>query len=297
MSPTSRGPVGAPTSSRCMPTTIAPQTMKNTNEGRSRRIARLRTNEPSLSPRRRAASSDTRFEKPPTKKKIGITCSTQVASQSQDVTPIALVVRSTPSCHHTIPIVQCPTTTAQMLAARRKSTTRSREAGVASAKVSREAALMRMRYPLDGAGSSAREPPDWQDGRMGRRWRIVLGVVLVLAGLCATIAGLAIALLVGTDGSIGLPPTRIVAAGTAITLPQLDVPDAAAAGLRGTGRHAGAERAADVHRRRPVGDGRRVPPERPDRRDRADRLAGRRPHDPDRRLRDPRTARPTRPSG
>ena len=28
-----------------------------------------------------------------------------------------------------------------------------------------------------------------------------------------------------TDGSIGLPPTRIVAAGTAITLPQLDVPE------------------------------------------------------------------------
>jgi len=42
-------------------------------------------------------------------------------------------VRSTPSCHQMIPIVQCPTTTAQMLAARRKSTTRSREAGVASA--------------------------------------------------------------------------------------------------------------------------------------------------------------------
>lgn len=60
---------------------------------------------------------------------------------------------------------------------------------------------------------------------MGRRWRIVLGVALVLAGLCATIAGLAIALLVGTDGSIGLSPTRIVAAGTAITLPQLDVPE------------------------------------------------------------------------
>jgi len=59
---------------------------------------------------------------------------------------------------------------------------------------------------------------------VARRWRVVLGVALVLAGLCATIAGLAIALLVGTDGSIGLPPTRIVAAGTAITLPQLDVP-------------------------------------------------------------------------
>jgi hypothetical protein len=60
---------------------------------------------------------------------------------------------------------------------------------------------------------------------MGKRWRIVLGVALILAGLCASIAGLAIALLVGTDGSIGLPPTRIVGAGTAITLPQLDVPE------------------------------------------------------------------------
>ncbi len=52
----------------------------------------------------------------------------------------------------------------------------------------------------------------------------MLGVALVLAGLVATVAGLAIVLLVGGDGSIGLPPTRIVAAGSAITLPQLDVP-------------------------------------------------------------------------
>ena len=59
---------------------------------------------------------------------------------------------------------------------------------------------------------------------MSRRWRIVIGVALVLAGLFATIAGLAIVLLVGTDGSVGLPPTRVVAAGSAITLPQLDVP-------------------------------------------------------------------------
>ena len=51
----------------------------------------------------------------------------------------------------------------------------------------------------------------------------MLGVALVLAGLVATVAGLAIVLLVGADGSIG-PPTRIVAAGSAITLPQLDVP-------------------------------------------------------------------------
>ena len=59
---------------------------------------------------------------------------------------------------------------------------------------------------------------------MRRRWRIVLGVALVLAGLFATIAGVAVVSLVGGDGSVGLPPTRVVAAGSAITLPQLDVP-------------------------------------------------------------------------
>jgi hypothetical protein len=57
-----------------------------------------------------------------------------------------------------------------------------------------------------------------------RRWRIVIGVAVLLAGLFATIAGLAIVLLVGPDGSVGLAPTRVVGAGSAITLPQLDVP-------------------------------------------------------------------------
>ena len=52
----------------------------------------------------------------------------------------------------------------------------------------------------------------------------MLGVALVLAGLFATIAGVAVVSLVGGDGSVGLPPTRVVAAGSAITLPQLDVP-------------------------------------------------------------------------
>jgi hypothetical protein len=61
-------------------------------------------------------------------------------------------------------------------------------------------------------------------GQVGRRWRIVIGVAVLLAGLFATIAGLAIVLLVGPDGSAGIAPTRIVGAGRAITLPQLDVP-------------------------------------------------------------------------
>jgi len=58
-----------------------------------------------------------------------------------------------------------------------------------------------------------------------RRWRIVIGVALLLVGLFATISGLAIVLLVGVDGSVGISPTRVVGTGSAITLPQLDVPD------------------------------------------------------------------------
>jgi hypothetical protein len=62
------------------------------------------------------------FENPPTKKKIGITWRNHVISQSQDVTPIALVSRMIPCCHQMIPMNQWPKTTAQMLRARRKST-------------------------------------------------------------------------------------------------------------------------------------------------------------------------------
>ena len=59
---------------------------------------------------------------------------------------------------------------------------------------------------------------------MGRRGRLVLGIAMVLLGLFTTIAGLAIVLLVGPDGSVGLAPTRLLGAGSALTLPQLDVP-------------------------------------------------------------------------
>ena len=48
------------------------------------------------SPLRRYASRAVKFEKPPTKKKIGITCKAQVASQSHALTPTALVVVITP---------------------------------------------------------------------------------------------------------------------------------------------------------------------------------------------------------
>ena len=57
-----------------------------------------------------------------------------------------------------------------------------------------------------------------------RRRRLVAGVVLVVVGLFATVAGLAIVVLVGIDGSVGIPATRFSSDGYALTLPQLDVP-------------------------------------------------------------------------
>ncbi len=60
---------------------------------------------------------------------------------------------------------------------------------------------------------------------MRRRVRIVLGIALVVLGLFATVAGLAIVLLVGPDGSIGIAPKRLLSSGYAVTLPQLNVPE------------------------------------------------------------------------
>lgn len=59
---------------------------------------------------------------------------------------------------------------------------------------------------------------------MRRQVRIGIGVLLVILGLFATVAGLAIVLLVGPDGSVGIPPTRLLSSGYAVTLPQLNVP-------------------------------------------------------------------------
>ena len=60
--------------------------------------------------------------------------------------------------------------------------------------------------------------------RRGGRGRLVLGIALVLVGLFATVAGVAIVVLVGPDGSVGLRPTRLLSSGVALTLTQLDVP-------------------------------------------------------------------------
>jgi len=57
-----------------------------------------------------------------------------------------------------------------------------------------------------------------------RGGRIAIGVTLLVLGLFATVGGVALVTLVGADGSIGIPPTRLIGSGYAITLPQVDVP-------------------------------------------------------------------------
>ena len=96
VSPHSRGPVGAPTSARWSATWATAQRLRKTMEGRRSRSSRARMNVHVDRPLRRAESYATRFEKPPTKKKIGMTWKTQVKSQRPGVTPIALVERITP---------------------------------------------------------------------------------------------------------------------------------------------------------------------------------------------------------
>ncbi len=58
---------------------------------------------------------------------------------------------------------------------------------------------------------------------MGRRVKIAIGVALVVLGVFATVAGAALVVLVGPDGSVGIA-TRLIGDGYAVTLPQLDVP-------------------------------------------------------------------------
>jgi hypothetical protein len=57
-----------------------------------------------------------------------------------------------------------------------------------------------------------------------RGGRIAIGVTLLVLGLFATVGGVALVTLVGADGSIGIPPTRLIGSGYAITLPQVNVP-------------------------------------------------------------------------
>jgi hypothetical protein len=61
-------------------------------------------------------------------------------------------------------------------------------------------------------------------GAVRRRGRLAIGIALVVLGVFATVAGVAIVALVGLDGSVGIAPTRFVGTGVALTLPQVDVP-------------------------------------------------------------------------
>ena len=45
---------------------------------------------------------------------------------------------------------------------------------------------------------------------VGRGVRIAIGVALVVLGLFATVAGVALVVLVGADGSVGIAPTRLI---------------------------------------------------------------------------------------
>jgi len=102
----------------------------------------------------------TRFEKPPTKKKIGMTMSTHVSAHAQDTFPMALVVPMMPSCQYTWPMNQWPNTTTRMLVPRRKSMYLSRVTDVFAASSSIWAAIPPHLRPLRSvAGSGAHPAP------------------------------------------------------------------------------------------------------------------------------------------
>ncbi len=61
------------------------------------------------------------LENPPTKKKSGITWSTQVASQTKEVTPSTLRARISPSSQKMTPTIQWPNTTLKIETARSRS--------------------------------------------------------------------------------------------------------------------------------------------------------------------------------
>ncbi len=75
---------------------ITAQAARKTKLGTSRRASRERSQSNPDAPRARNERHDTRFENPPTKKKIGMTCRTQVRIQPQDSTPMAWRVPITP---------------------------------------------------------------------------------------------------------------------------------------------------------------------------------------------------------
>ncbi len=74
-------------------------------------------------------------------KNTGMTCNTQVAAHRPGTSPTGLGMVRAPSRQWVIDRLQCQRTTTPMLAARSRSTTRSRVSGVASTRASSEVGL------------------------------------------------------------------------------------------------------------------------------------------------------------
>src|SRR5207249_11585711 len=85
------GPVDLPRSATWTNTWITIHTARNTREGISSRTSRSFTTDHADRPRRSCAWNVTKFENPPTKKKIGMTWKIHVPSHRYEVTPTALV--------------------------------------------------------------------------------------------------------------------------------------------------------------------------------------------------------------
>ena len=219
-----RGPVGAPTSTGAARRTIV-HTPKNTSDGRSSRSARPDERPSSLPGLRGVERHDVREPADEEEDRHDL------QHPGREPQPGRRPDRAGGPDHPVVPPDEPDRPMAdddrQMLAARRKSTTRSRDAGVASTSVSREAALTVHDVPR-----RVRRVKQWaaatRTDRMG-------GCVQAKLGSCSgwrwclpassrPSPGLRSCCSSARTGSIGVPPTRIVAAGSAITLPQLDVP-------------------------------------------------------------------------
>src|SRR6476660_6425659 len=101
-----------------------------------------------------------------------------------------------------------------MLAARRKSTTRSRVAGVpATMSSSRSASPTTLTHqgpptPMGCPGQHTSHPSRGRMARMKRGLKLGFGIPLVLLGLFMTIGGMAVVVVVGPEGSFPLPQNQ-----------------------------------------------------------------------------------------
>ena len=127
--------VAGPRSCRDMPMFVkinasGIQTASSTKTGLRRRCALLTMNALPVRPSRQNAESVTELEKPPTKKNTGITCNIQVRRCNIGTASSVFAAVNLPWRTVTDAMSQWPNITTKMLVARRKSTARSRLAGV-----------------------------------------------------------------------------------------------------------------------------------------------------------------------